>query len=569
MSEEQAQNAYRELEPPAADELASANDILLSMVRTSKGLRIYLPNNPVLIKFVEELTAKMVRHMERFGDFRLEVEHFALSYKGTCVYRNNDPKESIAFRIHADGIGALLFTRGLERQELTVFLEIVGFERPSYQDDDIVTQLWEKNLPHIVYLLEEDFVEVDLEEEESERVSQQPAISRIHAALAQKAPVPPPAMPKHLLVLSAEEADWLRKAKQAEAKRNPLNDVLNILSAVLAGTKDRAIFADFIEIVAKLTGNMFLAGDMAHALRLVRFLDKLQKVGNLRPEQRELVTAALAGVLSERSVEVLQEVLDGGDSVSSEDLRELLRILGLPALASICELLGRVEKLKVRKVIIEVLVDLGLDDPQVFAPFLSDARWYLVRNVVLVLSLMETDVALEMIVGLVSHKEARIRKEVLGFLERSADPKAKTYILRFLRDESSALRIKALQILAREKLSYALKPALALIAAQDFKDKELAERKAVYETIGELGCEQMLPMFREMLLKKRWFGKGVDRDRVICAVAGLAKIRKPAALELLEEARKQRNIELRGLVEQAISAHAAGRGKAAADAEEL
>lgn len=563
-----APNANQEADAPSPEELASAADIVLTMVRTAKGLRMYLTNNPVLMKFVEELNAKMAGHLARFGEFKLEVQRFALSYKGAEVYENRDPRDSMAFRVYSDGICALLFLPGLEERELTVFLSVVGFERPSRQDDDIVTQLWEKGLPHIRCLLQEDYMEPDSEEEAEAGVSQQEAISRIFASVARNPPPPQPMIPKHLLMLTGEEADWLRKVKQAEELRDPLDDVINILSAVLAGVKEPELFKDFVDIMANLTGNMFLAGEIGHALRLVRFLDQLLHLGSIGPDQRQMVAGALAGILSEGSVQVLREALDSGESVSHQELRELLQILGLPALAAICDLLGRVEKLKMRKVIVEVLVELGRDDPKVFAPFLSDPRWYLVRNVVLVLSLMGTPVALEIIVGLISHKEARIRKEVLSFLERSSDAKAKTYILKFFRDESSALRIKALQILAREKQSFALKPALALTAAPDFKARDIAEKKAVYEAIGVLGSEQMLPLFREMLLKKHWFKKAPEKDSAICAVAGLSKMKNAAALQLLEEARKQRNPEIGGIIEQAIAAIGAGRARAAAGSGE-
>lgn len=556
-------SADSEIPAPSREELASAQDVILAMVRAAKGLRMYLPNNPVLIKFIDDLSARMLLHISSFGDFRLQVDRFALRYQGADVYLNQDPKESIAFRLYADGVRALLFADGVEPQELVTFLDIVGFERPNQQDDDIVTQLWEKNLPHVNYLLQEDFVEVGWIEEQPSEDSQQEALTRISAFIAQNSPLPPRVVSKHLLMLTGAEASWLRQAKQAETQRNPLDDVINILSAILAGAKDPALFDDFLEIMTKLTIDLFLVGEIGQALRLVRFLNQLTNEESLAPDQRQKVTALLAGMLSDQTVQVLQETLDAGDSVSHEELRDLLQIFGLASLRAICELLGRVEKLKMRKVIIEVLVDLGRNDPKVFTPFLADPRWYLVRNVVLVLSLLGSPVALEMIVGLISHKEARIRKEVLGFLERSPDPRAKSYILKYLRDESSALRIKALQVLAREKQYFALKPALALTTAEDFRTKDLAERKAIYEAIGELGSESTIPLFREMLLKKSWYQKTVDKDSAICAVAGLMKMKSAAALQLLEEARKQRNIEIREIIDQAISAISAGQGKAA------
>jgi hypothetical protein len=535
----------------ASEEVASAGDVMLAMLRASKGLRIYLPNNPVLIKFLEELNAKMTAHIARFGAFELDVEPFAFRYRGTEIYENHDPKESIAFRVHADGIRTLLFTEGVEQRELSVFLGIVSFEQPNRQDDDVVTQLWERSLPHVRYVLEEDFIEHEWEEE-SEPQPQQEAITRIHAAISQAASAAPREIPKQLLMLTHDEATWLRKAKQAEVHRNCTEDVINIVCAIVSGSRDLETFSEFVQIMSRLAVHMLYDAQFGHALKLVRFLDQSLKNGILTAEQRQVVSNALSGVLSDGTVEVLRETIDSGETVSHEDLRELLQILGLPSLAGICELLGRVEKLKMRKVIVEVLIELGRDKPEVFTPYLSDPRWYLVRNLVLVLSLLETPVALEMIVGLISHKEQRIRKEVLGFLERSADPKAKTYILKYLRDDSSALRIRALQVLSRERLPFALKPALALTASEDFKGKDLAEKKAIYEAIGELGGEQVLPLFRDMLLKRRWFQRAVDRESALCAVAGLLKVRGAAARALLDEVRGQRNGEVRGLIEQAL-----------------
>ena len=562
-------DANRLTETSSLEEIPSANDVVLAMVRAIKGIRMYLPNNPVLIRFIEEFDSRMTGHLANFGSFKLEVEPFALRYQGADVYENQDVRESMAFRIYSDGIRVLLFARGVERSELSEFLGVVGLEQSTHHDDDMVTELWKKSLPHIKCLLVEDFVEVDSEMEEALQPSQQESISLILATVDDIPPLHTRMIPAHLLMLTQAEASWLRKAKLAESRRNPLDDVINILLAIVAGTKDDRTFEDFVGILSGLTVDMFLSGDLGHAFRLVRFLDQLRTLGSTGPGQRQLVQRALTGILSEPTVQVLQATLDAGESVGHEELKELLQIFGLPSLGAICELLGRVEKLKTRKVIIEVLVELCRDHPELFAPFLSDPRWYLVRNVVLVLSLLDNPVALEMIVGLIPHNEARIRREVLGFLERSPDPKAKTYILKFFRDESRALRIRALQIMAREGLLYALKPALALTTAEDFKTRDLAEKKAVYETIGELGSESVLPLFRDMLRKRSWFKKSVEKESAICAVAGLLKMRNAAARQLLEETRDLKALDIRGDAGMAISSLAGGQRRAAAGCLEV
>lgn len=556
-------NAGQETDIAGKEELASAQQLITAMVKTSRALRMYLPNNPVLIGFLEELSAKLTAHLARFGEFNLDVEPFALRYKGSDVYQNDDPKESISCRVYADGIRMLMFSPGVDSHELTAFLGIVGFER-STCDDDVVTRLWERNLPHISYLQEEDFIEAHLEEGLTDAASQQQAISRIYQALPQQ-PAPPPRMiPKHLLMLTGAEERWLQQATRLEGRRSALDDVINILSAILAGVREPPIFWDFVGIMGNLAKNMFLAGEIGHALRLVRFMDQLLKQGGTLPEQRQLLCGALAGILDEATVHALQETLDGSETVSHEELVELLQIFGLPSLHAICELLACVQKLKLRKVIVEVLVDLGRENPAVFVPFLNDPRWYLVRNMVLVLSLLGTPVALQMIAGLISHKEQRVRREVLGFLERSGDLKAKSYLVKFLRDESGALRIRALQIMARERLRFALNPIMALIGAGDFQDKGLDEKKAVYEALGELGGEQVLPVFRDMLLKRYWFHKAGEKEAVTLAVAGLLKMRGSAGVRLLEEALDQKKSpEARLLLEQALAAVTVARRRRA------
>jgi hypothetical protein len=554
-----------ELPAPGREEIASATDVMSALVKTSKGLRMYLPNNPMLIRYVEDLHRKMQAHIGSYGDYQLELEPFALRYQGSEVYQNKDAKESWSLRMHSDGIRVLHFSAGLGEQELTAFLEIAGFERPNQQDDDVVTRLWEVDLPHISYLLEEDYIGIDtLEVEAGIAASQQGAITELFRTLASTPLHPPRMVPKHLLMLTADEANWLHKFVQADARRSPPDDVINILSAILAGVQELETFRVFNGIVAKLVVELFIAKELGHALRLVRFLGQLLTLGSIAPEQRQLIAGSLDGILCESVLQALQEVINTTEDLSHQELKELLLILGLPSLGSICELLGQVEKLKMRKVIIEVLIELGKENPEVFAPFLSDARWYLVRNVVLVLSLLGNPVALQMIVGLISHKESRIRKEVLGFLEHSQDPKARAYILKFLRDESSSLRIRALRILSKERRPFAFKAVLALTSADEFKTRELAEKVVVYETLGELGSEQMIPLFRDMLLKKHWFKRSFPRESATCAVAGLLKVRHRSALLLLEVARSQGSVEVRGIIDQAMEGVTVQTGTTAA-----
>jgi HEAT repeats len=536
------------------EELASATDVMLSMVKASKGLKMYLPNNPLVAKFIEELTDRMSRHLAQYGDFKLDIDQFELRYRGKAVYENREPKESVAFKMYFDGIRYLIFSEGIEEHELCDFLDIIGKEQPGDVDDDIVTLLWEKNLPHLTYILAEDFLEFDTAggTVASPR-SQQDKIAGMYKTIAVATPPPPISLiPQNILMLTKEETDWLKKAREADEKRRPLDEVIQILTSILVGEKDLELFGEFVEIMAKLTESLFKSEEIRYALNLTKFLGNLARNEQIPPEKRKLLADALLAVFSLEAAEALAGSIDKTELVKPDELLEFLHFFGKPSITRICDLLGLVGNMMMRKVIIQVLVEIGHDSPEVFVPYLSDPRWYIVRNITFILGRFGDPRVLDAVVAIISHKEPRVRREVLNYLERTPDPRAKTYILKFLRDSSSSLRIRALQVLARTKSQSALKPIIALATSEQFHDRDTDEKKAVFEALGELGGDQMLPMFREMIMKKYWFNKAKEKETAFCAVAGLVKIRSEGALRLLEDARNLKSVESREIISQAI-----------------
>jgi HEAT repeat protein len=260
-------------------------------------------------------------------------------------------------------------------------------------------------------------------------------------------------------------------------------------------------------------------------------------------------------ILSEPTLKAIARAIDATPAVPPEELLSFVHSLGKESLPRICHLLGVVENPEMRKVIIQALLAMGHDTPEAFLPFLADKRPTLVRDMLFILASLGNPMVFEPVVALMSHRDLAVRKEVLNYLEKFQDTRAKNCIFKFLRDESSIIRIRALQLLSHANCTFALKPIAAMAASEQFADKEMAEKKAIYEALGGLGAEQMIPQFREMLLKRHWFNKAKEKDSVICAVYGLMKVRSPAAARLLEEAREKcKSDEAREIITKALEA---------------
>lgn len=534
-------------------EVALATDIMLTMVKTAKGVKMYQANNPLLVRFFQEMTEKMSAMLNLYNEYKLDVDQFELRYKGHSVYKNSDTTESMAFRMYSDGIRSIIFNEGAEEWELKEFLEIVSMSQSGDLDDDIVTRLWDKGLPHCSYIQEDDFQEIDKQiGDQLTGPSSMGKIAPTCLADPLSCATQLQEIPDRFYTLTEEEMTCLQTLIESEESFRPMDETARILAAILSGVAEEELFSAFLEIYLKLTRNLFISGESEFSLKLFAYLYRRATTKEPVEERRRLVLNALSRLWTNETLKGLCKIIDTTDAISTDELKTLSVMIGQTSPATLCELLGLVEKMKMRKVLIETTTEIAREKPQILLSYLSDSRWYLVRNVVLILTQLKNSVLLDQVVVLISHRDQRVRKEVLKYLITVPEPRAKPYLLKFLRDESSGLRIMALQMMGRAKLLFALEPLTAFIDSVEYESMNISEKKAVYEAIGELGGEKMLPLFKSMLTKMYLFQRAKEKEAIICAVAGLQKIPGEETLKLLEEAHRSKSPECRELIKNTI-----------------
>ncbi len=539
-------------------EVASASYVIQSLIKASKASRMYLPNNPLHKKFMLQFHETMSKHLDEYDDLKLDIDQFEIKYRQNSIYKNEDSKNSLAFKFNSDGVRSLTFEEGIDESEIVDFLSIMGQERTYEADDDIVTQLWEKNFSHIHYVVTEDSDETSgteigtshrSEEEQGE------SIQNAQKEIAPEAPVPIPMnIPQNILGLSKDEIGWLKEMRSLEEKREPIDDVVTILTTVITAEKNVPIFEDFVGVTLRLIEDLIHSGEAQYSLDLLKFLLNLGNDEKIDAVRREILVKARSGVLSKSMIEGLGKIIDETDIITQEQLRSLILLIGRDAIRPISTLLGTAEKRETRKVIIDALVKIGKNDPKEFFPCLHDSRWYFVRNAVLILRLIGSPISLKPVSQHINHADSRVRKEVLFYLQTICDDASKNLIIKFLNDAESNLRIRAIKSLVKLKYVKALKPAIAITEGKNFEEWEISERKIFFESIGELGQNDALPLLGEMLEKKFWLNKEKEKDFVTCAVAGFRKIKTAASLKLLQEAKEQKKGDILEIVEHAIKA---------------
>jgi HEAT repeat protein len=536
------------------EELRSVKDVLLQLTKTAKTLKIYLPNNPIYQKFLEELQSRFDVHLQEYEMLRLKIKQYAIYYKGQVVYENTNRLESLAFKLFVDGIRELTFTEGIDKDEITSLLEIIGREYdPSNPDDDMVTLLWERHFTHIRYLVASDFIQ-----ETVTSIKPQDATPLGEAILKEKIQIKGikgaaaggqttleeflgPKMAEQasqIFVLSEDEIAAVKHQMTVEENANPISTLLGILTAILRIEKDDTAFSEMADILDNVLETLMLRGDFWHSKRILELFRELMSPERNLPEiQRLRLMQSIDKAGDPQRIRALEQVLNQWGAREADQLFDFWMLLNKNALIPLIELLGRLTQMKMRRVICEALVHLGKDNIEPLAQKLNDPRWFVVRNVVYVLGKIGQEKVIEKFQKLVDHKEVKVRKELIHTLDGMKDPRAKELLKDFLSDPESALRILAIRSLANQNYLAALDPLIEMIEDREFVTRDLYEKKEIFEALGKIGGTAMVPKMRKLVRQggSAWFKKSAKEELGLCAVIALKRIGTEDAVAALRE----------------------------------
>ncbi len=547
------------------DEAVSAKEVVLALARSVKGCALYLPSNPLHLKFFRTLSEKLSRHLESFGDLRLDFDHYQMTCAGTVVYENTDPRESLAFRLYADGIRSLVLCESIGVEEIRGVVEILGRTRSGEEDTDMVTELWEKDYPHVLFALGEEGGAAgpgDLGARADDPERRRQGIRSALAGETSAAGEPGlPESPRELFILSESELKALQEAIPVEQGRDPFAEATGILRAILEGGPDEDTFRQFVEIIARLCRDLLAAGRIGDAVQMISVFTDLKAREDLPGKRRDLLLEARTGILSEDVLEALGRILDRPGEVRRETLLDLVRTFETDAIAPFCGLLGTSEKRETREALLEALVDAGRDSPEAFFPYLGDSRWYLVRNTIHILRGIGSEAAAEQMAAAAKHADERVRWEVLRGLETVPGESAAGCLLEFLEDPSASVKIGATRALARRGDERGAARLRDLVAAPAFKRRPLEERRATLEAFGAADPDAAVSLCRKMLSSRRWFNRAQEHEDAVCAVAGLRSAGTEEAMELLREAQVMKKGEAALLATKALESLLGGRRK--------
>jgi hypothetical protein len=546
------------------EEVKSARLVLQQLVKTCKTFKIYLPNNPIHQKFVDELVEKIDSHLQDFSSLRLRVQQFQLLCSGQPVYENLNQLESVAFKLFVDGVRELSFLPGITKEEMIAFLEILGREDGGQAlDDDIVTLLWEKHLTHIQYYVVDDLRgEIELEECKEMRVSPITP-QKLQALRAQEASqdLTKLAAPRgieiaslHTFKLTEEEIGRIKEQTRQEENLDMVAEMEGILFDIVRIEREPVVFSEILGMMDHILESLMIRGDFKHARGIIEFYREMAETSKGLPEPLLAeVQNSLLQACHPKRILMLEPILDASGRETLEEFTSLMALLGTEALPSVIELLGKANQMKTRRFLCDLLVEVGKGDIDYLASRLNDGRWYLIRNLVYVLGKIGDPRIVENLSRLIGHSHLQVRRAAFHALNAIEDPRAEKLLVRFISDADESNRISAVKSLGRRKVKEALAPLLEILSSKEFPARALSEKEGIFEAVGQIGGGAMVPHLQRFLAGKWSLFRDVKLEETAgCAAAALQKIGTPSAVAALEEGSRSRNKVIREACSKAI-----------------
>ncbi len=551
-----------------------AKDLINTFVKTIKAFRLYPPENPTLVGFIDQVYRKFQLFLNKYHYFILKIGENKLSFREVTLYENPDLKTSLAFQLYKDGLRELRFMEGLEEGEVDGLIDIMKrSDSINKMEDDLVTLMWEKDFIHISYLATDEYLEempaiipANIEQFRANLTFEPPPQSEMgdigeetdgaevdYYEIMKRVESPPlVGVDRSVYFLTPDELEGLRKEVELETAPSFVFIVIDILFEILALEKSPQPYQETTGALQKLLDALITLGEFQKASELLTRVNIILNTYELKDWQVDAIRQLSDKAGEPQRIEKIGKILDKGEEIRLEEVSSYLTLLKPNSIQPLIKVLGELNNSRARRMLCEVLIEIGKGNMELIIPFIDDHRWFLVRNIAYILGRMGKESALPTIQKALNHEEARVRREAIQALGIIVSSKAFDLLGKALNDQDDRNRSMAALNLARVGKKASLPALLEIVQAKDFSKRDSAEIKAFFDAIGMVGSNDAIKPLEKLLEQKSWFGMGKKDEIRLRAASALALIGTADARSTLEAGRNSKDENIRQACLQAM-----------------
>jgi hypothetical protein len=558
--------------------VALARAVIGSLERALRTRRLYAIDHPLFLEATSDLLARFGDFFVKYAYLRLDVTMGELKIESRPVMQCEPREPEIPFRLYKDGVRELKFQRGMTREELLDFLNVLEVDSKRLQeiDEDLVSLAWSKGFKTVQFFAIDEFEGASEErwptldaagltgvaKEISEGVKETVRVMLTRSGSK--------AAPGAITTSSGPDTMVLRRVKPASATAPEITEA-EIDAFFLAPTEEVS------RSVREEVENEGLGGAVRRALDLVlRLVGGRLTAAEVGPLLRGLASYYAAkgdltglGHLATRAQERgLFEKLEGGDAIRKqitddasapavrrrlaehlnayvgdlEGLKRYFELAGARLVPDGCAAYRRVTNVPARAALKEFLLAHGRESTEGWNDLLAASDKYPLEVFEILRVVKPANLAVDM--DAIMRRSDTVLKTLTVTAIAWIETLPRTKLLgRVLADPDPAMRSHALRVIADTKDS-GLRPLLqSWIDEPAFPGRPLEEKLLAFRAVAKVGGEAALLWLRQRAEPKSASAKGPDVRRA--AVYGVQEVGTLEAYELMKLYRASDDEELR------------------------
>jgi HEAT repeat protein len=537
---------------------AQIEDLLSLIGKALRAVQLYLPNNPVYQRAIENVRGACRKIWQSTEDLVLEVQETELRWEGNLVYSHDQKNESIAWTLFKDGVRSVTMRPGVEDAELVRFLQVLHQARTLQAEaaDDLLTLLWQEDFQYLTYTFRE--IAVDLGTPiEAEGPSEVAPPAQVRDQIEKEAPrevVSVDEFDTTLYFLEDQEIAYLQDEVDREYSQDLRHNVLSVLFDLIESQTYATVRSELIAIVENFIPYLLGSGDFHSVAYVLRELaGVLQRGKELIAEHKIALTAIPQRLSQSDALSQLLQALDEATMHPTEaELGELFKELQPEALVTLAGWVPRLSNEQVRTLVKKSAERLaGANPGEVLKALASNDQGTALEMVRLAGRLRLTG-APEGMERLLGEGNREMKLAVSEALIAIASPTALRLLERAVEDSEREVRIAAVKFLASRGHRGAFQRVESAVNGNKLRHAHLTEKMAFFEAYGSQAGAAGIPMLERILVPRGLLGRREDPETRACAAMALGKIRGPEARAVLERAAQDKEPMVRNAVSRAL-----------------
>jgi HEAT repeat protein len=539
-----------------SDEIREAKDILQTLIKAKKNIRMYPENNPIYRNTLEDTFVRFTNFLDYRDEFKLQIKQNSISYESEELYSSSEKEDNLALFFFKDGLRELTFKKGLLRDELEEFLKIIAreFDREEI-DDDIVTLLWEKDFQNIQYVVDEAFL-VDIDEEDYETKAEKKVKEQVtddNDLMRAYADGFSDDDRQEISIVPITDRDLQILVKELEKdSSSKIEKLVSILFELVYQSEKQSDVDATFQFLRNATQFCMRYGDIALVNQIMKRTKDIMEEPSIKESGKNYFRMLSQYLGNEEITGYLAETLDSSVEIDANVYEEFVGFLDKNAIQPLIRYLAELKTIRARKNVIDALIILGRKDIQMIAKGLDDQRWYLVRNIIYILRKIADKRSTEYLLRTVRHSDIRVRKEGIKALGELGGRDVIQTLRECLDDPDTEVRITAAKAFGTIGSEVAKKIIFDKISNKMFKDKDFDEKKEVYEVLLRWKDQSVFDFLMTTLRKKTLFGRAKNDENRACAAFCLGLLGKKDALPDLRSLTESNNKLLKDFAHAAI-----------------